>query len=142
MSDDPLDLAERFFSAVERGDLEAVKAIYAPGAVIWHSHDLKEQGVEENLRVLGWMARNLTNRRYRVHRRVAIPGGFLQQHTLEAMTAGGPFAMPACIVVEAKDGRITRLEEYLDSARVAELGGLTAAKSQRPERGESNPLET
>ena len=128
MSDDALALAERFFSAVERGDLEAVKAIYAPDARIWHSHDLKEQGVQENLRVLGWMARNLSNRRYNVHRRVAIPGGFLQQHTLEATTARGPFSMPACIVVEVKNGRIARLEEYLDSARVAELGRLTAAK--------------
>jgi uncharacterized protein len=128
MTDDALAIAERFFSAVERGDLEAVKAIYAPDAVIWHSHDLKEQGVDENLRVLNWMARNLTSRRYRVHRRVAISGGFLQQHTLEAMTAGGPFSMPACIVVEVKNGRIARLEEYLDSARVAELSRLTAAK--------------
>ena len=129
MTADALDIAERFFSAIERGDIDAVKAIYAPDARIWHSHDLKEQSVEENLRVLGWMSRNLPKRCYRVHRRVAIPGGFLQQHTLEAMTAGGPFTMPACIVVEVRDGRIARLEEYLDSARVAELGRLTSGKS-------------
>lgn len=127
MTADPLVIAERFFTAVENGDLEAVKAIYAPDARIWHSHDLKEQSVEENLRVLGWMARNLKNRRYRVRRRVAIPGGFLQQHTLEMDTPGGPFSMPACIVVEVKDGRIARLEEYLDGVRVAELSRLTAA---------------
>ncbi|MFM9863952.1 MAG: nuclear transport factor 2 family protein [Micropepsaceae bacterium] len=129
MTGDALDIAERFFSAIERGDIEAVRAIYAPDARIWHSHDLKEQGVEENLRVLAWMARNLSNRRYQVHRRVAIPGGFLQQHTLEATTPGGPFSMPACIVVEVRDGRIARLEEYLDSARVAELGRLTSGKT-------------
>lgn len=129
MTADALEIAERFFSAIERGDIDAVKAIYAPDARIWHNQDLKEQSVEENLRVLGWMSRNLSNRSYRVHRRVAIPGGFLQQHTLEAMTAGGPFTMPACIVVEVRDGRIARLEEYLDSARVAELGRLTSGKS-------------
>jgi uncharacterized protein len=125
---DALSLAERFFSAIERGDIEAVKAMYAPDARIWHSHDLKEQSVEENLRVLGWMSRNLSSRRYIVHRRVAIPGGFLQQHTLEATTRGGPFTMPACIVVEVRDGRIARLEEYLDSGRVAELGRLVSGK--------------
>jgi uncharacterized protein len=125
---DALSVAERFFSAIERGDIEAVKAIYAPDARIWHSHDLKEQSVEENLRVLGWMSRNLPNRRYIVHRRVAIPGGFLQQHTLEASTPGGPFTMPACIVVEVRGGRIARLEEYLDSGRVAELGRLVSGK--------------
>ena len=139
MSDEALDVADRFFSAIERGDIEAVKAIYAPDARIWHSHDLKEQSVDENLRVLGWMARNLPNRRYRVHRRVAIPSGFLQQHTLEAMTAGGPFTMPACIVVEVRDGRIVRLEEYLDSARVAELGRLTSGKTATPASSAHQP---
>lgn len=140
MTDAALDLAERFFSAVERGDLDAVRAIYAPDARIWHSHDLREQSVEENLRVLGWMARNLANRRYRVHRRVAIPGGFLQQHTLEAVTARGPFSMPACIVVEVKNGRIARLEEYLDSARVTELGRLTSGKNAtEPEERQTPP---
>jgi uncharacterized protein len=140
VSDDALAIAERFFTAIDRGDIEAVKSIYATDARIWHSHDLKEQSVEENLRVLGWMARNLPARRYRIHRRVAIPGGFLQQHTLEATTPGGPFAMPACIVVEVKDGRITRLEEYLDSARIAELTRLLSGKSATPgSTGKSPP---
>jgi uncharacterized protein len=94
VTEEALQVAERFFSAIERGDIEAVKAIYAPDARIWHSHDLTEQSVEENLRVLSWMSRSLPNRRYQVHRRVAIPGGFLQQHTLEATTQGGPFSMP------------------------------------------------
>jgi uncharacterized protein len=129
VTEEALQVAERFFSAIERGDIEAVKAIYAPDARIWHSHDLTEQSVEENLRVLSWMSRSLPNRRYQVHRRVAIPGGFLQQHTLEATTQGGPFSMPACIVVDVRDGRIIRLEEYLDSACVAELGRLTSSKS-------------
>lgn len=134
--DDALDVAERFFKAVEAGDLEAVRAIYAPDAVIWHNHDRQEQTVEENLRVLRWVARNLTGRRYNVRRRVAIPGGFMQQHVLEGQTAGGPFTMPACIVCEVRDGRITRLEEYLDSAHAGLLRSLTdtpaGAKAKAP----------
>lgn len=121
-----LDLAERFFRAVEQGDIAAVRAIYAPNAVIWHNHDGREQTPEENLRVLGWIAKNLTNRHYRVLRRVDIPGGFMQQHVLEALTAGGPFQMPACIVCQVENGRITRLEEYLDSAQAQHLLTLTS----------------
>jgi ketosteroid isomerase-like protein len=121
---DALDLAQRFFAAVEAGDIDQIRAIYAPDAVIWHNHDRKEQAVEENLKVLKWVARNLTKRRYLVQRRVAIPGGFLQQHVLQAETVGGPFSMPACIVVEVKDGRISRLDEYLDSAQAAHLTNL------------------
>jgi len=72
------------------------------------------------------VAKNLTNRHYRVQRRVAIPGGFMQQHVLEAETAGGPFSMPACIVCEVQNGRIKRLEEYLDSAQANHLRTLTS----------------
>ena len=56
--------------------------------------------------------------------RVAIPGGFLQQHVLEVETANGPFSMPACIVVEVRDRRISRLDEYLDSGQAAALTKL------------------
>jgi ketosteroid isomerase-like protein len=118
---DALAIAERFFGAIEAGDIEAIRAIYAPGAVIWHNHDRVEQGVDDNLRVLDWVVRNLHKRRYRVKRRVTIPGGFLQQHVLEAETANGPFSMPACVIVEIADGRISRLDEYLDSGQVAAL---------------------
>lgn len=123
---DALEVAERFFRAVEAGDVEAIRAIYAPDARIWHNNDRLDQTVDENLRVLSWVAKNLTNRRYRIQRRVAIPGGFMQQHVLEAETAGGPFSMPACIVCEVQNGRITRLEEYLDSAQANHLRTLTS----------------
>lgn len=123
---DTLEVAERFFRAVEAGDVEAIRAIYAPDARIWHNNDRLEQSVDQNLRVLAWVAKNLTSRHYRVQRRVAIPGGFMQQHVLEAETAGGPFSMPACVVCEVRDGRITRLEEYLDSAQANHLRTLTS----------------
>lgn len=132
MSTDALDVAERFFRAVEGGDIDAVRSIYAPDALIWHNHDRREQTVEENLRVLRWVARNLPGRRYNIRRRVAIPGGFMQQHVLEAETGNGPFAMPACIVCEVKDGRITRLEEYLDSVQVGQLRSMTAVPEATP----------
>jgi ketosteroid isomerase-like protein len=131
-----LDLADRFVRAIEQGDFDQLRVIYAPDARIWHNFDDKEQTVEENLKVLRWMVRNVTERRYRVRRRVAIPGGFLQQHVLEGQTAGGPFAMPACIVVEVRQSRITRLEEYLDSAHAARLTDLTrgTAATAPPEK--------
>jgi ketosteroid isomerase-like protein len=121
---DVLDIAERFFRAIEAGDVEAVRAIYAPDARIWHNFNRSEQSVEENLKVLSWLARKLKNRRYRVERRVPIPGGFIQQHVLEAETAAGPFSMPACVVCQVAAGRITRLEEYLDSVQAAHLRSL------------------
>ncbi len=36
---DALEIAERFFRAIEAGNVEAIRAIYAPDAVIWHNND-------------------------------------------------------------------------------------------------------
>ncbi|HMM14875.1 MAG TPA: nuclear transport factor 2 family protein [Parvibaculum sp.] len=117
-----LALAERFTHAIEEGDMEGVRACYAPDAAIWHNFDNADQTVEENLRVLRWLARALPQRKYNIVRRVVIPGGYLQQHVLSGRRPNGEaFSMPACLVVQVADGRITRLEEYLDPAQAAVL---------------------
>jgi uncharacterized protein len=117
-STEATDVAERFFRAVEKGDVDEVAKVYAPDARIWHNFSGRSQSVEENLEVLGWVARKLSNRRYDVLRRVAIPGGFMQQHVLRgSLSDGSDFEMPACVVCQVADGRITLLEEYLDPAR-------------------------
>ena len=41
----------RFFAALEAGDIETLREIYAPDADIWHNEDLVEQPVEDNLKV-------------------------------------------------------------------------------------------
>jgi ketosteroid isomerase-like protein len=120
-----LDLAERFMGAIEFGDTETVRACYAADARIWHNFDDTEQSVDQNLKLMGWMARKLPDRHYRVLMREALKDGFVQQHVLEATLPGGSaWAMPACVIVRMKDGRITRLDEYLDSAHSAALNAL------------------
>jgi len=57
-------LRDRFFAAVTSGDIDAVRACYAPDAVIWHNNDGISQSVDENLRVLGWIAQNVRAFRY------------------------------------------------------------------------------
>jgi len=119
---DHLALADRFIAAIEAGDIEAVRAAYAPDARIWHNNDGLEQSVDDNLKVLGWMARKLPTRHYRVTRREALSDGFLQQHVLEAtLPDGSAWRLDACVVVRVKDGRIARLDEYLDSAQSNDL---------------------
>lgn len=119
-----LEIADRLCGAIERGDADAVRALYAPDAVIWHNDDQKEQTPEENLKVLAWLCRHLHERRYDVTRREVLPDGFVQQHILRGTTGtGAPFAMPACILCRIVDGRITRVDEYLDPAAAAPLAG-------------------
>jgi ketosteroid isomerase-like protein len=122
---DYVDFARRFIGAIQAGDIAAVRACYAPDARIWHNNDGREQTVEQNIRVLDWLVRTLPDRNYRVVRLEALADGFLQQHVLEAtLPDGARWAMDACVVVRMKDGRITRLDEYLDSAKSDMLRGL------------------
>jgi ketosteroid isomerase-like protein len=122
---DILALADRFMTAIETGDADTVRSCYAPDALIWHNNDGVEQTVEQNLKVLSWIARKLPGRRYRVLRREALKDGFLQQHVLEAdLPDGTAWAMPACVVVRMAGGYITRLDEYLDSAHAAALSAI------------------
>ena len=116
------DVADRLFAAIEAGDLDAVRALYAPDAVIWHNTDGSEQTVEENLRVLRWVVDHLADRRYEDVRRSPTDTGFVQQHVLRCTRPDGVrVEVPACLVVTCGAGRITRLEEYLDSAHIARL---------------------
>ncbi|MDP3852290.1 nuclear transport factor 2 family protein [Phenylobacterium sp.] len=117
-----LDFAERFVGAIQSGDTDTVRACYAPDAKLWHNSDGIEQTVDQNMKVLDWFIRTLPDRNYRVVRREPLPDGFLQQHVLEAtLPDGAKWAMDACVVVKIENGLITRLDEYLDSARSAEL---------------------
>ncbi len=123
-----LALCERFFAAVASGDLDAVRSMYAPDAVIWHNNDDAEQSVEQNLRVLRWATSNITGFRYEDARMTVTADGFMEQHVLRGTAPNGDeVRVPACIVCAVRDGRITRLDEYLDSAQVA---SLTAAQAQ------------
>jgi ketosteroid isomerase-like protein len=119
-----LEVADRLFKSIERGDVAAIRsAVYAPNAKIWHNNDGQTQTVEQNLAVLGWVVANIGEIAYTDVRRQATPAGFVQQHVLRGKlkSSGKEFSLPACIVCEVENGRITRLDEYLDSAHTAAL---------------------
>lgn len=119
-----MSVADDLFDAIQRGDIEAVRAIYAPDAVIWHNNDELEQTVDQNLAVLRWVCDNLADRAYEDVRRIEHDGGFVQQHVLRFTKDGERREIPACIVVTlSPEGRIARLDEYLDSAHVARITG-------------------
>ena len=116
------ELVAAFFTALEAGDIETLREIYAPDAVIWHNDDLIEQPVEENLKVLQGLHRVVSGLRYDVIRRVAAPDGVLQQHVLRGqLPNGAEVELHAAMYLQVRDGHITRIEEYLDSGKRAAI---------------------
>ena len=118
-----MTVADDLFNAIEKGDIDAVRAIYAPDAVIWHNNDEVEQNVDQNLQVLQWVCTNLADRTYEDVRRHEFDGGFVQQHVLRFTKNGERRGLPACIVATVAGGKITRIDEYLDSAHIARITG-------------------
>jgi len=117
-----LELARRFMAALEAGDVETARACLAPEARIWHNFDDKSQTVDENMALLAWMMRHADKRSYEITRLEEIAGGYLQQHVLRITNrAGEHLLMHACVVVTVADGRIQRIEEYLDPAPASRL---------------------
>lgn len=115
-------LAKRFFDCVEAGDVDGLRACYADEARIWHNTDGLEQSADENAATLRGFVRRIADRTYADRQLDVFEGGFVQRHVLRGTRQDGVrLELPACIVCAVQDGRITRLDEYFDSARVAEF---------------------
>ncbi|MEO8606190.1 MAG: nuclear transport factor 2 family protein [bacterium] len=128
MSDDHLAIAERLFAAIVAGDIDAVRALYAPDVRVWHNYDGIEQTGAENLRVLGWVASHIKDLHYEQVRRQATADGFVQQHVLRGTVGAVAVAIPACLIGTIRAGKIARIDEYLDSQH---MKGLLSAVTPR-----------
>ncbi len=118
-------LLDRIIAAARAGDATDLHEVYAEDAVIWHNTDDRTQTVERNARVLEAMDRFVTDREYTDRRVTAFEGGAVQQHVLRGTTrsTGQRVALHACVVIAVNDeGRISRLDEYFDSAEAALFG--------------------
>lgn len=117
--DDIRALATRFFDAIENGDVDTVARTYADTVAIWHNTDLLENTKAENVETLKGMVKFSKHRKYTKRRLEVFPGGFVQQHVLEAEgLTGYKLSLPAAIICAVSNGQITRLDEYFDSAVV------------------------
>jgi ketosteroid isomerase-like protein len=122
-ADVSLALAERLVAAIDANDLDALRnEIYTPDVVVWHNDDQHEQRVDENLKVLNWLHRKVSGKRYEDVVRHATPTGYVEQHVLRGTAPNGTeLNIHACLVVTVSGGRISRIDEYLDSQAAVAL---------------------
>lgn len=119
-----LELARHFIDCIEGGDLNAARACFHDDAGIWHNYDNVTQSVDQNMAVAASIIGKTKSRKYDYKRLVEIDGGYLQQHTLRVVTQDGKeLAAEAIAVVVVEDGKIKRIEEYLDPTPLAALRG-------------------
>ena len=114
-----LELAAALMAAVQRGDTNAVKALYAEDVSLWHTNDRVNQTSADSIRTLAWMGRHVKGVRYEELRVAALDDGFVQQHVMRADSP--KVDMPCMLRAWCTNGRITRIEEYFDSADSAPI---------------------
>ncbi len=125
---DPIHaIVDRFIAAIEQGDVATVLTIYADDARIWHNYDQVEVSPHDNARQISWFSSRLSGMKYCDIRRIAFPGGVVQQHVLRGTAPNGDtVAVHAMLKIDIVNDRIVRLEEYLDPAQAASLAAPTS----------------
>ncbi len=114
------EFADAIFDAIERGDGEAIAALWADDIEVWHSNDNVVQNKEQNLAVLNWMTRRTASIEYRDIVRDVTARGFAQRHVLHLVFDDERTAdLHVAVFVEVEGGRVTRIDEYIDSAHAA-----------------------
>lgn len=117
MNDPALAAGERLFETVEHGNLDDLRDIFAPGAMVWHNTDEKLVDVDTtiaNLRAIRGSSRLF---HYTDIKREPTPSGFVQQHTLLIETVDGRQVRDlACCICRVENGRIAHMDAYHDSA--------------------------
>jgi ketosteroid isomerase-like protein len=134
-----LELASALMAAVQRGDTDTVKALYAEDITLWHTNDRVNQTSKDSIRTLAWIKKHVTGVRYEELRVAALDDGFVQQHVMRADSP--KVDMPCMLRVWCANGRITRVEEYFDSADAAPIIQHIAyvREQQRRRRAEDKP---
>jgi len=115
-------LANDLRGRIETGDVQGVDALYDDRAIVWRNVDNRELVKKQMLKVIEFLATQVTELRYEDVRVQATDTGYVQQHTLRCIVANGQAVEAhACLVVTVEGGKVLRLDEYLDSAAMAPL---------------------
>ena len=116
------ELAVRLMEGITTGDVDAVGALYHEDLVGWRNVDGRELDRRQMLEIVRFLGAKVRDLRYEDIRVEPTAKGWVQQHVLRATAPDGTAVeMPACLVVEVADGKIRRLDEYMDSAALAPL---------------------
>lgn len=127
MSRSPLETAAALFEAIERKDPHAVAELYADDVAVWHNFSNQCQDKAANLAVLTALCENVPEVHYDVTERQLLDDArVMQRHVLRAVIApDDQVLIPACIFITVRDGRIVRIDEYLDTGQANRLRTAT-----------------
>ncbi|MES2492241.1 MAG: DUF4440 domain-containing protein [Pseudomonadota bacterium] len=131
MSKTAITAVDQLGKAIRDRDVALLQTLYADDIAVWHASTNAEQDKSQNIGLLDAVFAVTSELEYINIRRQPIEGGVVQQHSLVGRFTDGTEmpALHACLFIWVRDGQITRIEEYFDSAAFAELGARLAANA-------------
>lgn len=129
-----VDVADRLFTAIEKGDMAAVDRMWSDDIAVWRVGARRDPAKSDDkaraLRVIDWFITTTAERHYEILDRQLFgcdargsATGFVQQHILQATGhADQSISLRVCIVIKVDaNGLINRIDEYFDPAGIAPL---------------------
>jgi len=129
------ELCNRFFDAYQDRRVDLLAEIYAPDCIVWHNVFGKDTTGQDNLAALPASYQGQRRRTYNDRVINTFDGGFVIRYTLHGVQhSGHQGALSICIVGLCRDGRITRIDEYMDSGKFAAWRGPRRERSDASAR--------
>jgi len=119
----PLDLSlDQTFAAAEAGDWDRFRSMFADDAILRQNVG-SEQTIDQAMKTLPLFTSDGTTLRYENVRRVHGESSITEMHdTVFTKPDGQRISLDICVVAQFNtDGKIVRIDEYLDSAAAAAL---------------------
>ncbi len=121
---DNAEIARQLFAALAGQDEAAVRRLCAPDMRVRQNNG-RPMSLDTLLRFNAAVGRAVKDFRYEDAIRCATDSGFVEEHAVRGtLPDGAALNLAVCVVASVKDGRVTDVREYVDSAAA---GGLTAA---------------
>jgi ketosteroid isomerase-like protein len=112
------ELCEQFFDAYQDGRVDVLRRIMSDDCIVWHNVFLRDTTRDENLEAYPNSYGGQRRRTYNDRTIDAWDDGFVIQYSLDGVMANGhKGSMPIRIVGRCSGGKITRIDEYMDTAR-------------------------
>jgi ketosteroid isomerase-like protein len=110
------EVTDALIASLEKADPDVLLPHLAPDAVVWHNHDRVEVDARENFAAVTMLHQMASGIQVDVVRRAPLPDGFVLQFVLRGTvnTNKKPLEMHNCIVATCDDGKISRIDEYVD----------------------------
>jgi len=125
---DNAEIAKQLFAALAAQDEAAVRRICAPDMRVRQNNG-RPMSLDSLLKFNRKVGAAVTGFRYEDAVRSVTETGFVEEHAVRGtLPDGAALDLAVCVVATVKDGRVTDVREYLDSAAST---GLAAALSSR-----------